>query len=128
MDNPTDDGILDEEHVHWKVLGMRIFCFLLLFLIIVCCSLEEISPRFLVLAAMMCGLLVLIILATFIDLGARVRSCWHMLTFTPPTPPVTGNVSGDVVFVNSKGKLAGARGYPSKESLASRDTFSPMQI
>lgn len=66
MDDDQDE-IMDEEHWNWPVLITRIFCFFLLFLIIVCVILEVITPRFLILAAIICGFLVLIVVATYID-------------------------------------------------------------
>lgn len=69
-----DDGFLDEETVHWKVLVARIFAFFLLFLILLCIGLEAITRKFLILAAIICGLLVMVIVATYVD--ARNRFCW----------------------------------------------------
>ena len=69
-----DDGFLDEETVHWKVLVARIFAFFLLFLILLCIGLEAITRKFLILAAIICGLLVIVIVATYVD--SRNRFCW----------------------------------------------------
>jgi hypothetical protein len=65
----SDDGILDEEHVHWRVFLTRVFLFFLLLVTIICCALEEISQRFLFLAVIFCALLVFLIFVTFVDLS-----------------------------------------------------------
>lgn len=62
-----DEEIMDEETWNWPVLLTRIFCFFLVFMILLCVALEWISPRFLVLAAIICGVLLLVLVATYID-------------------------------------------------------------
>lgn len=62
-----DLGIMDEEMVNWPVLCTRIFAFFLLFLIIVCFALEEITKRFLILAAIICVVLILVIVFTYVN-------------------------------------------------------------
>lgn len=73
-DRTYEDSILDEEVVHWRKFAARIFCCLLLLIIIICCALEVISPRFLILAGLVCGLLILLLLATYIDILAFIRA------------------------------------------------------
>ncbi len=60
-----DLGMLDEETWHWPTLIARIFSFFLLALILACIGLEEITDRFLILAAMICVFLALVILVTY---------------------------------------------------------------
>ncbi len=60
-----DLGMLDEETWHWPTLIARIFSFFLLALILVCIGLEEITDRFLILAAMICVFLALVIVVTY---------------------------------------------------------------
>lgn len=69
-----EDGILDEETWNWSALIARVFAFFLLFLIIICIGLEAITRRFLILAAIICVLLVIVIIGTYIDL--REKCCW----------------------------------------------------
>ncbi len=71
-----DDGIMDEEHWNWSALIARVFAFFLLFLIILCIGLEAITRRFLILAAIICVLLVIVIIGTYIDL--REKCCWWL--------------------------------------------------
>ena len=83
-----DDEIMDEEVWNWPVLMTRVFCFFLLFLIILCVILEVITPKFLVLAAIICGFLVLVVIATYID----PRKWWSIICRTQqpdPTPART---------------------------------------
>ncbi|RYH32194.1 hypothetical protein EON65_01065 [archaeon] len=63
-----DPGILDEERVNWTRLLTRVLSFFLLFVVIVMCGLYEISPKFLVLAAIVCVVLIITIVATYVDL------------------------------------------------------------
>jgi hypothetical protein len=77
------DPIIDEEHWNWTVLLTRIFCFLLVFVIIVCVALEAITPKFLVLAAIICGLLVIVLIATYID----PRKWWSIICRMCGKPP-----------------------------------------
>jgi hypothetical protein len=77
------DPIIDEEHWNWPVLLTRVFCFFLLFLIVICVALEEISRRFLVLAAIICGVLVIVIVATYID----PRKWWAIICRRQPAEP-----------------------------------------
>lgn len=127
----VDLGILDEERVHWRVLAARIFCFFLLFLILLCCSLEQVSPKFLILAVLMSVLLVFVIIATYIDVISRIRSCCHMLTFTAARPP-PNTVPSE--FIHSRGSMPQAIGaqpakvIPGTNNSVSRETFSPMLI
>jgi hypothetical protein len=69
-----EDGIMDEETWNWSALIARVFAFFLLFLIIICIGLEAITRKFLVLAAIICVLLVIVIVGTYIDL--REKCCW----------------------------------------------------
>jgi hypothetical protein len=86
--NRMDDegGIIDEEHWNWSVLMMRVFCFFLLFLIILCVGLEAITRRFLVLAAIICGFLVLVIIATYVDPRKWIGIICRCERSTDPTP------------------------------------------
>lgn len=134
MTDEMDAGIIDEERVNWKVLFARIFAFFLLFVIIVCCGLGAITPRFLVLAAFICVLLIIVIIATYVDLRARFSSCWHMLTFSAAKPAQSSTGKNDIIFVHSQGGVPVANvrrsdttELPSKASLAGRDTFSPFK-
>lgn len=69
-----EDGVLDEETWNWSALIARVFAFFLLFLIIICIGLEAITRRFLILAAIICVLLVIVIIGTYVDL--REKCCW----------------------------------------------------
>lgn len=69
-----DDGFMDEETVHWRVLAARVLAFFLLFMILLCIGLEAVTRRFLLLAAIICGVLVIVIVCTYVD--ARNRFCW----------------------------------------------------
>lgn len=82
--NEEEGGILDEETINWPVLLTRVFAIFLLLLIIVFFSLEEISRKFLVLAAIFCVVLVIVIVGTFIDLRPYLFCCWRRST-TPAT-------------------------------------------
>lgn len=66
-----EGSIWDEETWHWPTLIARIFAFLLLALILVCIGLEEITKKFLVLAAIMCVVLAMCICATYVDIRKR---------------------------------------------------------
>jgi hypothetical protein len=62
------DEILDEETWNWPALTARVFAFFLLFAIIVSIALQTISKRFLILAALICILLVIVIIGTYVDI------------------------------------------------------------
>jgi hypothetical protein len=87
------EGILDEEQWNWPVLLTRVLCFFLLFVIIVCVALEEISKRFLVLAAVVGGLLVLVLVATYVDPRKWFGILFCRRQQQQPTPAMTYNNS-----------------------------------
>lgn len=72
----NDDGeVLDEETINWPVLLTRVFAFFLLFLVILFCSLEEVSHKFLWLAAIVCVVLLVVIVCTYVDLRPYICCC-----------------------------------------------------
>jgi hypothetical protein len=72
----NDDGdVLDEETINWPVLIARVFAFFLLFLVILFCSLEEVSHKFLWLAAIVCVVLLVVIVCTYVDLRPYICCC-----------------------------------------------------
>lgn len=81
-----EELIIDEEHVNYPILCARIFSFFLLFLIILCLALEEITKRFLFLAALICALLILVIVSTYIDPRKLFKYC-----LTRDTARITSN-------------------------------------
>lgn len=86
-----DDEIMDEEHWNWPVLLTRIFCFFLLFLIIICVILEVITPRFLVLAAIICGFLILVVVGTYVD----PRKWWSIICRRQQDEPTPARTLGN---------------------------------
>lgn len=78
-DRMREDTILDEETVHWKVLATRLFCFFLLFLVILCCILEFLSWKLLVLAAFICAFLIFVIIGTYVDLQPYLLATYNTL-------------------------------------------------
>ena len=70
------DELMDEETWHWPTLLARIFAFFLLFVTILCLCLQAISKRFLILAAIVCVLLIVVIVGTFVDL--RTKCFWWL--------------------------------------------------
>jgi hypothetical protein len=70
-----DEEILDEETINWTVLVTRVFAFFLLFLVVLFCALEEISIKFVALAAIVCIVLILVIVATYIDIRRYFLCC-----------------------------------------------------
>jgi hypothetical protein len=110
---PMDEelGMMDEETINWPVLCTRIFAFFLLLLIIVCFALEEITPRFLILAAIIGALLVLVIFSTYFDIRRYLCCC----IFKSNVPPgLSSNISVDsptnpVLLATSKNTRANAK-------------------
>lgn len=99
----AEEEIIDEEHVHWKVLLTRVFCFFLLFLVILFCALVGVNRRFVFLAAFICIFLVFVIIATYVDIPARLRSWWVILTGRPLYPPNNANNNSSVDGAHSRG-------------------------
>jgi hypothetical protein len=74
--NMNDDGsVIDEETINWPVLLTRVSAFFLLFLMIIFCSLEEVSQKFLWLGAIVCVILILVLISTFVDLRPYLCFC-----------------------------------------------------
>lgn len=72
----NDDGsVLDEETINWPVLLTRVFAFFLLFLVILFCSLEQVSRKFLWLGAIVCVILFFVLVSTFVDLRPYICCC-----------------------------------------------------
>lgn len=72
----NDDGdVIDEETINWPALLTRVFAFFLLFLVILFCSLEEVSEKFLWLAAIVCVVLLVVIVCTYVDLRPYLCCC-----------------------------------------------------
>lgn len=86
-----DDGIIDEDlRINWRVFVARIVALFLFLLIIIFCALEEINIKFLALAAVVCVLLVVVFIATYIDLrsyfgSACFRSCCQKRATASPS-------------------------------------------
>lgn len=71
-----DDGIIDEDvRVDWPVFITRLAAFFLFLLIVIFCALEEINIKFLALAAIVCILLIVIFVATYVDIWSYCRNC-----------------------------------------------------
>jgi hypothetical protein len=100
------EGILDEEQWNWPVLLTRVFSFFLLFVIIVCVALEEISKRFLVLAAIVCGLLVLVLVATYVDPRKWLGILLCRRQQQQPTPALTYNNRNSSINISNHVSLA----------------------
>eukprot|EP00981_Chlorochromonas_danica_P007089 scaffold1551_cov164-Ochromonas_danica.AAC.17 len=84
----AEEEIIDEEHVHWKVL-------------------------FVFLAAFICIFLVVVIIATYVDIPARLRSWWVILTGRPLHPPNNANNNSSVdINNNSRGSSLALAGPP----------------
>lgn len=79
-------GMMDEEKINWKMLITRVFSLFLLLLIIICFSLEAIEQRFVFLGAIIGGLLILVIIATYIDLRRIFCFCIYKPSLEPPAP------------------------------------------
>ena len=81
--NTDSSSIMDEETINWRMFFTRIFLILLLCLVIVCLGLYNLNHAFLILAALICGFLILCLVATFVDLSCL----WRWLPCCPSRIP-----------------------------------------
>lgn len=93
----TDSSsIMDEETINWRMFFTRIFLIILLCLVIVCLGLYNLNHAFLILAALICGFLILCLVATFVDLSWMWRwipCCPARNPAASPTPTLGANIS-----------------------------------
>jgi hypothetical protein len=69
--SPTinSEDLIDEETINWTGLLTRVFLLFLLVVMLACLGLYALSPAFAFLACMVCGLLLLCLVGTFVDLS-----------------------------------------------------------
>ena len=65
----SQDFIMDEESIHWKVFFMRVFLIVLLVMMIASLAMYALSPKFLFLACIICAFLIICLVWTFVDLS-----------------------------------------------------------
>ncbi|KAJ1429455.1 hypothetical protein B484DRAFT_449359 [Ochromonadaceae sp. CCMP2298] len=80
------EGIIDEENINWRGLLTRVFLVFLLVVMLACLGLYALSPAFAFLACMVCALLVLCLIGTFVDLSFLWR-CLKANANEPAQPP-----------------------------------------
>ena len=68
-----DDDVFDVETWNWPVLLTRVFCFFLLFIMLVLFGLGAINKKFLVLASIVFVLLSIVLINTYINLRAHAK-------------------------------------------------------
>lgn len=104
--NNDDDELIDEETINWKRLCTRVLAFFLLFLIILFLCLGGISKKFFALAGIICIILVLIIINTYVKL-IHYLPCYPKERKQQETDPLRQSITGintifGFKFYNSK--------------------------